>query len=107
MDEPRLSLLTLKASIAKVAQKRFSSSGNGLACLEPCSFPRCMNSCWRDFEDAHHDHVCSEHRYKAKTMTQQPSVATIASDSNVKVTFDKLTPQPETPKVEVPKKVYF
>ena len=66
-------LASTRRKLATAAQKRFQArSPSNLACFEPCSFPNCMSSCWKNFdEDNHVDHVCSKHSVKVKPMTQQ------------------------------------
>ena len=58
---------------AMTKPKKWSNATSGLACVEPCAFPRCMHSCWQDVDEQHTSHYCSIHKGvdKVKKVNQQ------------------------------------
>ena len=80
------SLTVMKRSLAEVmAKKKYKAfkdktETTGVACTEPCSFPRCMNTCRHEMGEIHQDHVCSTHDYRVQEMSQQVQAKSIVSD---------------------------
>ena len=69
-------LLTVQTTLKRMKQQRLDKDAktNGVACTEPCSFPRCQHSCLHEQQEHHQKHVCSLHDYKVEQHTLQPEV---------------------------------
>ena len=46
----------------------------GTACVEPCSFRTCMNSCRHNMDEPHTDHYCRDHAKSIQEKTEQLSI---------------------------------
>ena len=72
-------LNVLKKNLVKTARKYRAKGSTGIACTEPCKFPRCMNGCLHEDGEVHMEHICSIHNYTVKEMSQQVTLPTSSS----------------------------
>ena len=74
LSECMAAVTITKKKIAASFAKRKTNTMSGVACFEPCQFPRCLNTCMHECNDGHGQHYCSDHACKPKLFVQQPIV---------------------------------
>ena len=77
--------------------KKYKTIPTGVACPEPCSFDRCLNTCWQEMDVVHHEHCCSDHCHKVKPQSEQIQLET---DTDTKTVFQNLRKEKLTDSAE-------
>ena len=79
----------LGKKVQTMETKQMVKRPTGLACTEPCAFPRCLSSCLYEQDQEHQDHYCSDHHYRVRDLHQQPTMP-LATDELEKRQFIKI-----------------
>ena len=61
----------VKLKAKKGKAEKIGAMTNGVACPEPCPFPRCLKTCSHEQQQEHDEHYCSDHKSRPKVFQQQ------------------------------------